>query len=815
MRSAAVDRRRRCRDFVVEGCFVLNPLNSILATLHLNKNVFPEELRVCFADVCSVGRRLSPVHRSFVAAALAVMALRLAPRGTRDSPLSLRMTHCLSGECKLGVASPSEDKLQSVRVEGGTSGGRLRSSRVCSSESPCSSSAPSVGGAFASHAPFCRESLPSFTRCRLWAVFARRFKTDVSALPPWRRWAEPLPILPRGFDEKHSESEDSLPHPAFSALRDVFSVANATFAFRIQRAFRGETASLGVEGTALPFAFPLTPDGSSASCPSAPPLSPTLSAAADFLSLDAQPFPSEAFVALAELPGWSDRARSSGSAVCADRLPSFGVFLAAAAASSPLSSSRESVTKQVVAACVEFLLNVFPSGVLASRMPPQLLMHLEQQLRVQGEQRASAGGGFAEEPLSLLIPHSVFRYLVEQTHCLLSPQAAGLLEPEQALQLLVALGEASGEAPGFEAQQRRPPHVKAHWVAEQQRRLAKTLHQPSHRRLLEKLFERALQASPAEESGLPSTVTKDSLVSLMALYWRRRLRLPQQAELLLGAVASEAVHLSVPDLLELLSLMTRFERLLEKRVRGGKGEGVDWQVCFAVIDRVGERMQREHYLFGEEQVADVCRSLVALKAKYEAAKERSRRAQVKTLLNATSLKVLGEDETSLTLPAFNQVFDLWKTPLGQGLLQQLQERLHEYKYFNLLDAGELLYELAPPDKPLCVHVDAAQSGTVAATPSMDTRGSDRRFLRHPLSAEDGVSTGTHVASTISQPSPDSWAIVKTLQRRVANETWKFVPAMKFGYSGKALKVGCLIPLKEKPCTLKGQTWSPAKASPSK
>ncbi|CBZ52582.1 conserved hypothetical protein [Neospora caninum Liverpool] len=232
-----------------------------------------------------------------------------------------------------------------------------------------------------------------------------------------------------------------------------------------------------------------------------------------------------------------------------------------------------------------------------------------------------------------------------------------------------------------------------------------------------------------------------------------------------------------------------------------------------IFDLAGVRLAERFSFFSDDDIGDLCRALVRLKRNHDKLRERQARqgpGDGRALLQRENGKESGKQEhgrgnrrdswdagrrqaskagpvahlhDSPCLPQlepFTVYFNVWKRPLGMALQRCLPLTLHDFRYWNLIDVGEMLAEFQTREKD-CVggglaSCERSDIALAAGSQSGDLPEVPGRF--------------GYVAAAYPEEfrEPQGEMESEDLAQRIASEVWKFSIMMRFGYTGKALMV---------------------------
>ncbi|PHJ21854.1 hypothetical protein CSUI_004299 [Cystoisospora suis] len=271
---------------------------------------------------------------------------------------------------------------------------------------------------------------------------------------------------------------------------------------------------------------------------------------------------------------------------------------------------------------------------------------------------------------------------------------------------------------------------------------------------------------------------------------------------------------------------------------------------FKIFDLVGHRLRDRFDFFTDDDVGDVCRALVLMKQNHDKLlllKQQQQRAgrgcrPAPRVTSGSSFESVCDeersesrgliksgdigkggcfqiDEDNAVLQPLQAYFDIWKRPVGIALERHLPLVLHDFRYWNLIDVGEMVAEFqtrkqeeltkcsaVSPLNTMRVTEEASEfpegcieflGSPASQQPAVNVIASTRRLgdlpgvENRPLLVPPGFAPGlfgyaeeTH--GSFQQGSGQEKG--RELAERIANEVWKFSVMMKFGYTGKALTV---------------------------
>ncbi|KEP61755.1 UNVERIFIED_CONTAM: hypothetical protein HHA_282040 [Hammondia hammondi] len=246
----------------------------------------------------------------------------------------------------------------------------------------------------------------------------------------------------------------------------------------------------------------------------------------------------------------------------------------------------------------------------------------------------------------------------------------------------------------------------------------------------------------------------------------------------------------------------------ESLVRGHLAAAV-----FRVFDLAGARLEERFEFFSDDDVGDLCRALVRMKRNHDRLREQHAR-QAPDEGRALRLHENAEDRGQLEharatrrdrkdegfkhrkkncslahledrqrlphLEPFTAYFNVWQRPLGVALQRRLPLTLHDFRYWNLIDVGEMIAEFQTDRK------DFFGSGGLSCPRSDAALTVSSRWGDLPDLAGKFGYVPTAYAEGVLEPRGDTEG--EDLAQRIASEVWKFSIMMRFGYTGKALMV---------------------------
>ncbi|KFG57440.1 hypothetical protein TGRUB_282040 [Toxoplasma gondii RUB] len=246
----------------------------------------------------------------------------------------------------------------------------------------------------------------------------------------------------------------------------------------------------------------------------------------------------------------------------------------------------------------------------------------------------------------------------------------------------------------------------------------------------------------------------------------------------------------------------------ESLVRGHLAAAV-----FRVFDLAGARLAERFEFFTDDDVGDICRALVRMKRNHDRLREQHARQaldegralrlhgnaedrgqiehdratrrdrrdeEFKHRKKNCSLAHLEDRQRLPHLEPFTAYFNVWQRPLGVALQRHLPLTLHDFRYWNLIDVGEMIAEFQTDRK------DFFGSGGLCCPRSNAALTVSSRWGDLPDLAGKFGYVPTAYAEGVLEPRGDTEG--EDLAQRIASEVWKFSIMMRFGYTGKALMV---------------------------
>ncbi|PFH31258.1 hypothetical protein BESB_031320 [Besnoitia besnoiti] len=264
------------------------------------------------------------------------------------------------------------------------------------------------------------------------------------------------------------------------------------------------------------------------------------------------------------------------------------------------------------------------------------------------------------------------------------------------------------------------------------------------------------------------------------------------------------------------------EQLPARRDAGSSASarGAVAAAVFRVFDLVGARLAGERFaFFSDDDIGDLCRALVQLKRNHDRLLDRQARWRLAGAAgaaagasaqrdDATAKKARGpahrareKEEASWCTPPeprrsaagglaphqnpahlepLAAYFSVWRRPLGAALERQLPLTLHDFRYWNLIDLGEMIAEFRT-DNADSPAMDMGSSETALGGATGSRSGGE-------LVTAPGMFGYHHATGMEALVAADGKGEGRDLAQRIASEVWKFSIMMRFGYTGKALMV---------------------------